>query len=1390
MSKKKAIALIVVLLVGGGIAGITVTAMGDDPPPPAPTVALVEVVRGDVEVEREGYTDHVLEPSRVEAGATLHTQANARATLRLDRGGWLLLDRDTEVTATLEALTLDRGRVWVDASRSEGVTFETGYGTLTADGATFDIVRGEGSVDVYCSSGEVTYVSEQGSGRLAQGEELALTTTAAAVGPADLWDDWTGGLADPTPRPPTDTPYVGKLVGRRLDQLGMARTPLPVRAHEVQVRVRGDLAVTEVTQTFFNARSDILETEYRVRLPETAVVQGFEVDLGAGFVASDVQAQRTENGYQLTWADPNMPSSRLVYDGPGRLRARVFPVQPGATVRVKLRYTEWLERDGAMRTYVYPMDEGGVAPLIGELVLRVDTDAVQVGAFRAGLGARVEAGQVVFRASDYRPRADFYLDLIDRPDIERVPGARVYEMAVPREGEAAEGDESFVLFDIPTDDLVERDDEAERPSPALVILLDVSGATEPEDLELARGTVEAVLRQLAPEDQVTLRVADVTAHRPEGVPEGLLPANDETRDTLLGALSRVQLGGATDLAASLRGAAQLVEDAPRGAVLYIGDGLPTTGALDATSIQRSLSALANPPRFFAFAVGDGANLDLLRALFDEHAVAVRERPEATRAVLTMLAELGRLVLRDVHVELGPSVERVYPRGPLTVRTGRTLRVIGRLRDDVPTQLAVRGQFLGEAFSAELPVAATPLDDEGDIRRRWGMARVAELIDDDAGREALVELGSRFKLLTPWTSFVVGAVAPSVPEWVQPVETYQPIRGFDPDPYETAWSLGGRGPRLPSGTLGWRRRQRQAEDNVSLAPESTWVERVVPVSASPAPSSGGGDGGLGYAAVTRAIRRGTRGPNGCYERKLLVTPHLAGNVRVQVEVDGTGLVHSATSLYSNLGAQDVVDCVLSEVRGIRYPATGSSQRVTVTHTYAFRSGGRALGSRRACSDASRQPLSTRRALWRERLAANSGTPGAVSVYRQALRQCELSNWRARRSLLDMALRHVGGTRAQIGLYRALSGDGVRSYLRRAILRRAHTPQQVQIVRQELGLDVAVDWGFFSRLWKRNDSPAQRLALVRRWLEVLTDDLDLRLRLMRLLEETDAMPEARRVARELRADPLADAKVRTAVGEFWLRQGDTAEGRRVFSEIVERAPLDPWARRRLGDLYRAHGWSDDAYREYQSLARLRPGDASVLLLLARAAADAGRIDEALRLEQRLGESVDPDVTRGAPGVARLWSLVRLARLEVEVEDAATRAALRRRKRSTGALREPPAVFAALTWSHPDDAPQLFARLPSTPEEVEWQRAGVLGGSYGLEAIRLREREEGPMLLEVRRLDEDDLRDTTAELLVVLDAGSPEERVLRQEITLTRTERKLRFRLTDGGRLEPVVVPAADR
>jgi tetratricopeptide (TPR) repeat protein len=1387
-------------------SALFVLACGGDVAPPAATVATAEVIRGGFTLERAGQTSRVVAEARVENEAEAITADDGRGVVQLDSGAWVLFDRQSRAKIELARVQLTGGRIWVDASSAEEVTIATTHGSVTASNATFAVELGESGTSVYCGSGELTYHSEGGSDRLAQGERVTLAgSTAPRVEAADLWDDWTGGLADPgRPRYP-GAARIGALAGRRLDERGQARTILPVRSHEVNVAVRGDLALTEVVQTFFNARSDVIEGEWSIRLPRGAIVQTFAIDQGAGLQEAVVNAMSVGQGYELSWMGDQAPGAKLTYDGPDRLRARIYPVQPGATVRIQLRYTEWLDRTADRRTYVYPMRSEGEPPLLGEFILQVDTSATQVGAMRAGMGATVENGRVVLRRSDFRPRADFYLDLYDpqAPPNDRVSSYVVSAPAEQAGGPRAEGQESYVLFDIPTEAVV-GDQTGEVPPLELVMLLDVSGDTDPEDLEIARAVIEAVLRQVTPTDRVAIRLADVSAHVPEGAPDGLVPATDEHREALLESIARVNLGGATDLGRSLREAAQLVAGRPRAAVLYLGDGLPTTGDLDATALRATLATLDAPPRFFGLAIGDGSNVGLLRRLFDGNADLVTERTEAARIVMRVLAEAAQPTLRGVSVDLGENVERIYPRPPMLVRDGEHLRLVGRLVGEVPRQITVRGHLDGQPFERQMNVEPGLVEDGGDIRRRWGQNRMAELIDEDAGREALVDLGLRFGLVSPWTSLSVGGVLGG---------TIAPITGFDHDPLGVAWALGGGDATVVADTLtsdesGWRRRLRRERPAPAVAPEMTWVSRVdeTAVVAEPAPGARpapapvsplGADGGLGRAAVQRALQNGERGPRGCYERRSIVRPDLAGDMTVEVRVDAQGNPEAVNIVRSTIGDDDVQRCVETEIRGLRFPAAGEGGAITVQHTLSFQMPEREFGSRRQCSDASQQPLEVRRNLWRERLAANAGVAGAISVWREASRMCELANWRARRTLLHMMLGHSGGVAGQVALYRAFAGnESVADYLRREILRNVRTPDDVLVVRGGLGLDVPVDWALFSRLWKLNEDPQARLRLVRRWLEVAPDEMDLRLRLLSLLEQTGARAEARRLARELRADPLADARVRTAIGELWLRQDDldervrVAEARRVFSEIVERTPLDPWARRRLGDIYRAHGWADDAYREYRTLARLRPGDGEVLLLLARAAADGGRTDEALRLEQRLSESTDPGVDEGAAGYARLWTAVRLARMKLEADTDEERAAIRRRERESGALREPPAVFVALTWSHPDDVPELLARYPSTDEDVRWETIELGGRDHGIFATRIREREEGDYFFEVRRNERDEIRDLVAELMVVTSLGTPEEHIERLPITLTRSERRLRYRLAANGGLEPVTIPAAEQ
>ena len=189
------------------------------------------------------------------------------------------------------------------------------------------------------------------------------------------------------------------------------------------------------------------------------------------------------------------------------------------------------------------------------------------------------------------------------------------------------------------------------------------------------------------------------------------------------------------------------------------------------------------------------------------------------------------------------------------------------------------------------------------------------------------------------------------------------------------------------------------------------------------------------------------------------------------------------------------------------------------------------------------------------------------------------------------------------------------------------------------------------------------------------------------------------------PDATAHVCTNVGEYYLRLShreagraprtrDADEARRTFGELVEFAPEDPVARRRLGDLLRAHGWYEEAFRQYETLAQLTPDDPAVPLLLAAAAQGMGRIEEAVSWAEKAASAGSPDGTsplsqgrprdgERVPGVGARRGGARRA------QGRRGPAARTGASRVAGADVAPPgSVRFLVTWAHPELHPVLWS------------------------------------------------------------------------------------------------------
>ena len=412
-----------------------------------------------------------------------------------------------------------------------------------------------------------------------------------------------------------------------------------------------------------------------------------------------------------------------------------------------------------------------------------------------------------------------------------------------------------------------------------------------------------------------------------------------------------------------------------------------------------------------------------------------------------------------------------------------------------------------------------------------------------------------------------------------------------------------------------------------------------------------------------------------------------------------------------------------------------------------------------------------------MAKVANNPGAIAnVYRSALGVCEAPTYRERARLLGLMLDAVAGVTNKVTLYRVMSADlGAADVLYRGILARIRTPEEMRELHSALGLKT-VDPGILAKLIASTPDAAERARKLSALLQQFPDDLGLSLELLNAYEDANSPGSARDLARKLRERPDADASVRTAVGELYLRLAERAapadkpellaEGRRAFGEIVEFAPEDPVARRRLGDLLLAHGFYPDAARQYETLARLTPDDAKVLLLQASAAEGQGLLEEALKWAEKGGASGAPDADSGAAVTARALAAThlawaRLAALEgkrtEELEALSARAA-RVLSGSRIDPDKPVGVRVSLTWTHPELHPSLWTNALGTPMPAP-DGDITLAVAQAIVPARLDSfvevRLEPSAIAQAARLG------ATAELTIVFDELGKAEKIVRKRI-----------------------------
>ncbi len=1478
--------------------------------PRAQTWAELRTVRLAVTVASPGEADRTPYPrERLVDGEVVKVAAEGLAWLRRDGGATLLVRGPASLTVRSEVVEVTEGRVFVDTPVGPTTELTTPSGPLHLSHVRASIdVRKDGATEAYVLAGEVR---TDGAAHAAAGERLTLgggSGAKASAAAVVAWDDWTGGLAT-TDRTAEPSPYgVGTVGARRPGEQGTPRFPLAIQKLDVKVTIDGDFAVTEVDETFFNPSSDVVEGVYRFRTPDGAVLHRFGVDREGSVVWGRVKekqaaaAQYQANVYQGSTEDPAL----LEWDAPGVYRARLYPIGAGEARRVVVRYGEWLGRSGPRgerRLYVYPMAaEGaeGSLPSIEELTVSIDLARAGATEIRSGMAGVQTGTTIVVREHDLSPRADLAVELFDGGllaprgfvaphvvDLDTLPPSERSEATRLGRQEA-----DYVIVPIRAADV-----PAVAGGLDLAIVIDTSAATEAASLAIARAATSALLAHLGPSDRAVVLAGDdglrpVVPGRAE-----LAPVDEARRREVLTSLAGVGRGGATDLGAMLSQAAAKLDPKRRGVVVYVGDGSPTVGELALPDLRDRLAKLPSPVRIFGLGIGDGADMALLKGIArGAFAERIGDANAAARSALRLLETAERPAWLGAKVDLGPQIERVFPRelGALVADEGAL--VLGRVTArPLPTTLTITGP----SGATTLPLTTVPLEDSGDLRRRWAEARLAQMFDEAAGRAAMVDLGSRHGIITPVTSLYVPTTKEMSSEERAELDVAKQARRRAPPPKpkgsrsgglffgkadaegeatEQAAGAsadnkeGGTGTRAkgeegsmgnPNARAGGNRYGVQGPSDAPASPVAVAASPApMPAAAAEAPAPqrtvrpGAAGGGLAAVAPAAAPTQATTPPatGKASAAGASADGHVARQeaLREAAEFGMIGLLSAGAGGEPNApsapwGRDDSLAARGGDgdgpaglgLAGVGEGGGGIADIGTLGQ--GFGSGSGRLGGAHAaapskpsepkpkaavdkteatkdargkdeqkkgdkslakqapaasevrvvvrvgevshlasrCGDAAGAPLEERLGLWRERLSRVTGNAGAVAgVYRRALALCEAPTWRERAALLGLLLDAMPSVPGRVALWRVMARDlGTADAIYRGLLARVRTPQEMRDLHAALGLR-SVDPGLLAKVLKDAPSPVARAKQLRELYAAWPDDFTLALALLDALEDAKDDAGARELGRALRARPDADARLRTAVGELYLRlaahaaqpadrAADEAEARRAFGEIVEFSPDDPVARRRLGDLLRAHGWYAEAARQYETLARLAPDDGTVALLLAAAAEGQGRLEEAVKWTEKGGASGAPDVSQSPAATARAFAATYLAwgrkaaldaDKKVEADHLAARLVrvLSADRRANG--KGPRGTRVALTWAHPELHPTLWTNALGSPMPAP---EGDVTLGIAQATVPTRDDAFAEVRLEPDEAAHAARLGATATLTVVFDETGAGERILRSTV-----------------------------
>jgi Ca-activated chloride channel homolog len=497
-------------------------------------------------------------------------------------------------------------------------------------------------------------------------------------------------------------------------------TPLQISEVNTEVRIRGHIAETRMTLTFFNPQSRNLAGDLFFPLPEGATISGYALDIEGkmvdGVVVPKDKARRIFEIETRKGIDPGL----VEWVKGNNFKTRVFPIPPNGTRTVMVRYVTPLIRDSKAQNYQLPLN---FQDKVGKFSLKIEV-------IKPAALPRVQTGKLANFSFD-----KWENNFVAKTTLKNQSITTDLMIAIPEvHGDAVQVDrdqEQNVYFSTRLSKLEgNRVNQSQAPQ-RVALYWDASGSMGQFD----RSTEISLIKQYCK------RIKDVTIDlvlfRNQMQDVKTFQIKEGKVSELIATLQEVDYDGGTQI-----GALQPLNSEPD---LYIlcSDGLSNFGK----EIPKSFEAPV-----YAIGSSTSTNHAFLRFLSQRSGGAYFNLSTTeSRKIINSIGESPFSYLKTEIV--AGDIDRIYPSVPQPISGDFVLA--GRLNSAEATIRIHYGIPGGESSHEDFVIRSEDASNSDLLRTMWAQNQINELMmAPQRNEDALIAVGRQHGLVTPGTSLMV------------------------------------------------------------------------------------------------------------------------------------------------------------------------------------------------------------------------------------------------------------------------------------------------------------------------------------------------------------------------------------------------------------------------------------------------------------------------------------------------------------------------------------------------------------------------------------------------------------------------------------------------------------